>query len=90
MANGGCHAQLTSAEEDLLSLEHYIDKTFYKTASLMANSAKAVAILGGQQREVAELAWQYGRHLGLAFQVRCCQTCLPCSTTFRCILHLVS
>lgn len=35
----------------------------------MANSAKAVAILGGQSVEVSELAWQYGRHLGLAFQV---------------------
>ena len=52
-----------------MSLDHYVRKTFYKTASLMANSAKAVAILGGQSREVSELAWQYGRHLGLAFQV---------------------
>ena len=30
-----------------MSLDHYVRKTFYKTASLMANSAKAVAILGG-------------------------------------------
>ena len=71
---------MTSSEEDLLSLEHYVHKTFYKTASLMANSAKAVALLGGQSREVAELAWQYGRHLGLAFQVTavidCCENTL--------------
>ena len=58
-----------------MSLDHYVRKTFYKTASLMANSAKAVAILGGQSREVSELAWQYGRHLGLAFQV-CCLICI--------------
>ena len=62
---------MTSSEDDLMSLDHYIRKTFYKTASLMANSAKAIAILGGQSREVCELAWLYGRHLGLAFQVGC-------------------
>ena len=61
--------QMTSTEEDLLSLDHYVRKTFHKTASLMANSCKAIAILGGQDREVAQLAWEYGRHVGLAFQV---------------------
>ncbi|CAK0737531.1 hypothetical protein CVIRNUC_000928 [Coccomyxa viridis] len=60
--------QMTSTEEDLLSLDHYVRKTFHKTASLMANSCKAIAILGGQDREVAQLAWEYGRHVGLAFQ----------------------
>ncbi len=60
---------MTSTDEDLLSLDHYARKTFHKTASLMANSSKAVAILGGQPTDVSELAWQYGRHLGLAFQV---------------------
>ncbi|BDA44504.1 Decaprenyl-diphosphate synthase subunit 1 [Coccomyxa sp. Obi] len=60
--------QISSTDEDLLSLDYYVRKTFHKTASLMANSAKAVAILGGQSVEVSELAWQYGRHLGLAFQ----------------------
>ena len=60
---------MTSTEEDLLSLDHYVRKTFHKTASLMANSCKAIAILGGQDRAVAQLAWEYGRHVGLAFQV---------------------
>lgn len=60
---------MTSTEEDLLSLDHYVRKTFHKTASLMANSCKAIAILGGQDRDVAQLAWEYGRHVGLAFQV---------------------
>lgn len=62
--------QMTSQPEELLSIDHYVKKTFYKTASLMANSCKAVAILGGQPREDCQLAWEYGRHLGLAFQVR--------------------
>ena len=65
-------AQMTSTDEDLLSLDYYVRKTFQKTASLMANSSKAVAILGGQPKDVSELAWQYGRHLGLAFQVCTC------------------
>lgn len=65
-------AQMTSTDQDLLSLDYYVRKTFHKTASLMANSSKAVAILGGQPKEVSELAWQYGRHLGLAFQVCPC------------------
>ncbi len=51
-------------------MDHYISKTFYKTASLMANSCKAVAVLGGHGPAVCQAAWEYGRHLGLAFQVR--------------------
>jgi geranyl diphosphate synthase len=61
--------QMTASPEQLTSMDYYLDKTFYKTASLMANSARAVAILGDQQAEVCDLAWQYGRHLGLAFQI---------------------
>jgi Polyprenyl synthetase len=60
---------MTSSEEELVSMEHYERKTFYKTASLMANSSKAVALLGGASKEVSDIAWDYGRHLGLAFQV---------------------
>lgn len=62
--------QLTSSPEELTSLDHYIRKTFFKTASLMANSCKAIALLGGQTQEACAKAWDYGRHLGLAFQVR--------------------
>lgn len=63
--------QMAAAPEQLTSMDYYLDKTFYKTASLMANSARAVALLGGdhQRPEVADAAWQYGRHLGLAFQI---------------------
>jgi len=62
--------QMTSKEEELLSLDFYARKTFFKTASLMANSCKAIALLGGQPAAVAQLAHDYGRHLGLAFQAR--------------------
>lgn len=52
------------------SEEDYFQKSFLKTASLFQNSCKSVALLGGADAEVAELAGEYGRHLGLAFQIR--------------------
>lgn len=61
--------QMSAGAEQLTSMDYYLDKTYYKTASLMANSARAIAILGDQQPPVCDLAWQYGRHLGLAFQI---------------------
>jgi phage terminase large subunit GpA-like protein len=60
---------MTKSEGNLLSMEHYVRKTFFKTASLMANSCRAVAILGGGDDVVSQAAWDYGRNLGLAFQV---------------------
>ena len=65
--------QLTATPEQALSVDHYINKTFYKTASLMANSCKAVAVLGEHSPTVCQAAWEYGRHLGLAFQVSTCR-----------------
>nr|QHF16630.1 geranylgeranyl pyrophosphate synthase GGPPS2-2 [Haematococcus lacustris] len=61
--------QMTASDEKLLSMEHYLQKTYCKTASLMANSAKAVAVLSDQPPEVCDMAWSYGRHVGIAFQV---------------------
>jgi all-trans-nonaprenyl-diphosphate synthase len=52
-----------------LSIEAYLEKSYYKTASLMANSAKAAGILSDVSTEVAESLYQYGRNLGLAFQI---------------------
>lgn len=46
-----------------------MQKTYYKTASLISNSCKSVALLAGQTAEVANLAHKYGRNLGLAYQL---------------------
>lgn len=46
-----------------------MQKTYYKTASLISNSCKAIALLGGQTSEVAMLAYEYGKNLGLAYQL---------------------
>jgi len=52
-----------------VTTESYIKKSYYKTASLMANSAKAAGILSEVSPEIAENLYNYGRHLGLAFQI---------------------
>ncbi len=63
-----------------MSLDHYVRKTFFKTASLMANSCQAVAILGNHDTATAQAAYAYGRNLGLAFQVTHLQAPDSCST----------
>ncbi|OKH24140.1 solanesyl diphosphate synthase [Hydrococcus rivularis NIES-593] len=52
-----------------LSIEAYLEKTYYKTASLMANSAKAAGLLSEVPEAVAERLYSYGRYIGLAFQI---------------------
>ena len=52
-----------------LSFDEYLDKSYYKTASLIANSAKAAAILSGVSDSDAVHLYEYGRNLGLAFQI---------------------
>ncbi|XP_027345750.1 solanesyl diphosphate synthase 3, chloroplastic/mitochondrial isoform X1 [Abrus precatorius] len=61
--------QMTTTSDQQCSMEYYMQKTYYKTASLMSNSCKAIAILAGQTAEVAVLAFEYGKNLGLAFQL---------------------
>eukprot|EP00455_Lapot_gusevi_P016175 TRINITY_DN1827_c0_g1_i2.p1 TRINITY_DN1827_c0_g1~~TRINITY_DN1827_c0_g1_i2.p1 ORF type:complete len:426 (-),score=58.84 TRINITY_DN1827_c0_g1_i2:82-1359(-) len=51
------------------SLRYYTTKSFYKTASLIANSCKAAAVLAGHNEMVQDIAYAYGTHLGLAFQI---------------------
>lgn len=61
--------QMTTSSNERCSMEYYLQKTYYKTASLISNSCKAIAILAGQTAEVSMLAYDYGRNLGLAFQL---------------------
>ncbi|KAK7796035.1 hypothetical protein U0070_014005 [Myodes glareolus] len=44
---------------------HYLEKTFKKTASLIANSCEVVSVLGCPHPVVHEIAYQYG----IAFQL---------------------
>ena len=52
-----------------LSIETYLKKNYYKTASLLANSVKAAALLSGVSTEIAESLYEYGCNLGLAYQI---------------------
>lgn len=50
--------------------DRYMQKTYLKTASLMAKSARTAVILGGAEDEgLKDVAYAYGRNLGIAFQV---------------------
>ncbi len=44
-----------------------MQKKYYKTASLISNSCKAIALLAGQTTEVATLAFEYGKNLVCKF-----------------------
>ncbi len=52
-----------------VTIEAYLQKSYYKTASLIANSSKAAGLLSDVSQETAEHLYGYGRHWGLAFQI---------------------
>ncbi|TQD93417.1 hypothetical protein C1H46_020936 [Malus baccata] len=52
-----------------VELDEYLLKSYYKTASLIAASTKGAAIFSGVDNYVAEKMYDYGKNLGLSFQV---------------------
>ncbi len=51
------------------SFETYLEKSYCKTASLIANSARAAGVLTGLPASQLDDLYRFGRQLGLAFQV---------------------
>jgi all-trans-nonaprenyl-diphosphate synthase len=51
------------------SFETYLEKSYCKTASLIANSARATGVLTGLPAHQLDDLHRFGRQLGLAFQV---------------------
>ncbi|KAM9894290.1 hypothetical protein OXX69_011416 [Metschnikowia pulcherrima] len=51
------------------AFEYYLHKTYLKTASLMSKSSRAAAVLSGAQDNIIENCYEFGRNLGLCFQV---------------------
>ncbi|PYH80795.1 terpenoid synthase [Aspergillus uvarum CBS 121591] len=51
------------------TLSYYLQKTYLKTGSLISKSCRSTAVLGNSVPAVVESAYQYGRNLGLAFQL---------------------
>nr|YP_009019635.1 prenyl transferase [Gracilaria salicornia]AHH24603.1 prenyl transferase [Gracilaria salicornia]UAD87624.1 prenyl transferase [Gracilaria salicornia] len=67
-AEGEVRQGLTCFDE-MISIDNYIEKSFYKTASLIASSCKATAILSQTTINTQNQFYIYGKHLGLAFQI---------------------
>jgi geranylgeranyl diphosphate synthase type II len=53
-----------------VSLEDYVNMIRYKTAVLLAGCLKAGAIVAGASTENQQLIYDFGIHLGLAFQLK--------------------
>ncbi len=54
----------------IVSIEEYLRMIELKTAALLAASAKIGAILGGADDKDSELVYEFGRNLGMAFQIQ--------------------
>lgn len=59
----------TKEDEGQERFEHYLTKSFNKTASLMAHSCQANALLAGVDQQLVRDAFLYGRNIGVAFQL---------------------
>ncbi|MEH2253008.1 solanesyl diphosphate synthase [Nostoc sp.] len=68
LATGEIQQGLNSFDATI-SIENYLQKSYYKTASLIANSSKAAGLLSEVSRETVEHMYSYGRHFGIAFQI---------------------
>ncbi|MFV0238303.1 MAG: polyprenyl synthetase family protein, partial [Flavobacteriales bacterium] len=55
---------------DDVTLKDYIEMITLKTAVLIATSLKMGAIIGESSDEDAENLYQFGKHLGIAFQIQ--------------------
>ena len=61
--------QMKPSSSGRSSLEYYLRKNYYKTASLMGNSCLAAAVLGEHTQEHQKAAYLYGTYVGQAFQL---------------------
>nr|YP_010330404.1 prenyl transferase [Rhodella violacea]UNJ18120.1 prenyl transferase [Rhodella violacea] len=52
-----------------LSLSEYMEKSFYKTASLIAAGCKGASMLSKEDDIISNCAYNYGKYIGLAFQI---------------------
>ena len=68
-----CEGQASDMEfEDKfdVSQDEYMDMIFKKTSALIAAATKAGAIMGGAGDDVIDAMYEYGRLIGLAFQIQ--------------------
>lgn len=53
-----------------VSEQEYLDMIFKKTGALIAAATKTGAIIGGANDEIVDIMYDYGRLIGLAFQIQ--------------------
>ncbi|EDO19298.1 hypothetical protein Kpol_1036p41 [Vanderwaltozyma polyspora DSM 70294] len=51
------------------AFEYYLHKTYLKTASLISMACRSSAILSGASPEVVDSCYEYGKNLGICFQL---------------------
>merc|ERR1719201_2806832 len=63
--------QARSKKADYTDMNHYLRKSYFKTASLICNSCKSAALLAGykQNDTMTVAAEEFGYHLGMAYQI---------------------
>eukprot|EP00607_Mallomonas_marina_P000146 CAMPEP_0182428760 /NCGR_PEP_ID=MMETSP1167-20130531/23405_1 /TAXON_ID=2988 /ORGANISM="Mallomonas Sp, Strain CCMP3275" /LENGTH=297 /DNA_ID=CAMNT_0024611833 /DNA_START=509 /DNA_END=1402 /DNA_ORIENTATION=+ len=63
--------QARSKGEELLDMERYLRKSYFKTASLISCSCKSAALLAGyeERSSITVSAEEFGYHLGMAYQI---------------------
>lgn len=62
-------SQAASLFDASVTLERYLEKSFFKTASLIAASCRGAAVFSECTEQEKTAMYEYGKHLGLAFQV---------------------
>ena len=63
--------QARSKKEELLDMNYYLRKSYFKTASLICSACKSSALLAGydEANDITVAAEEYGFHLGMAYQI---------------------
>ena len=72
-ASGVCQGQqadMNFESRNDVSLEEYLEMIRQKTAVLLAGSMQIGALIGGAAKDQAELLYEFGENLGLAFQLQ--------------------
>jgi geranylgeranyl diphosphate synthase type II len=66
----GQQLDINFENQDNVSIDEYLEMIRLKTAVLLGCSTKIGAIIAGAEEQEANLIWQYGIDLGIAFQLK--------------------
>ena len=72
-ASGVCQGQqadMNFEKRDNVSIEEYLQMIKQKTAALLAGSMQIGALIGGAEKQQAQLLYEFGENLGIAFQLQ--------------------